>query len=173
MANEKMNKDTIPDFCFKMVLVDAIPVVLFGINSILISILLKNYIMLAGGAICLISGTIKVLWKGIVSLKHKNVWWMFIQMRIAMPIGFLLMIIALFFYKTYEAFWFGFLQMPNFIFHILGFLGMIAMSFCAFILDSSDPKSNWIEQTINSLSQFFIFIGVILYFVIFCFPIFK
>ena len=164
MSNDKINKNSIPEFPFQMVLVDAIPVILFGINAILISILLNNYIMLIGASICLISGAIKVLWKGIVSKYKKNIWWMFIQMRIFMPIGFLLMGISLFFFDSAKIFWFGFLQMPSFIFHILGFLGMIAMGIAAFILDYNDPKSNWIEQTINSLSQFFIFIGVILYF---------
>lgn len=74
------------------------------------------------------------------------------------------MVLFSLFIDSVKIYWFGFLQMPSFIFHILGILGMIAMGISAFILDSKDPKSNWIEQINNSLSQFFIFLGVILYF---------
>lgn len=166
MAKSKITKESIPEYTMGLVYVDLIPVVLFGINAILISILLNNYIMLVGSFLCLISGMIKVLWKGIVVKYKKNIWWMFIQMRIFMPLGFLLMGVALFFNNSAWNLWIGFLKNPCFIFYVLGILGMFAMGLCAFILDSKDLKLNWIEQGINGLSQLFILIGIIICFII-------
>lgn len=38
-------------------------------------------------------------------------------------------------------------------FLLAGALGMILMLVFAFRMDSSDPKVNWMEQTVNSLAQ--------------------
>lgn len=39
-------------------------------------------------------------------------------------------------------------------------LGMILMCIFAFRLDSSDPRSNWIEQITNAIAQICIFAGL-------------
>ena len=41
-------------------------------------------------------------------------------------------------------------------------IGMVLMSIFAFTLDSSDPKSNWIEQITNGIAQAAIFVGIII-----------
>lgn len=47
-------------------------------------------------------------------------------------------------------------------FFLAGALGMILMLIFAFRMDSSDPKVNWMEQTVNSLAQICFFIGLML-----------
>ena len=47
-------------------------------------------------------------------------------------------------------------------FFLAGALGMILMLVFAFRMDSSDPKVNWMEQTVNSLAQICFFIGLML-----------
>ena len=49
-----------------------------------------------------------------------------------------------------------------FLFFLAGALGMILMLVFAFRMDSSDPKVNWMEQTVNSLAQIRFFIGLML-----------
>ena len=49
-----------------------------------------------------------------------------------------------------------------FLFFLAGALGMILMLVFAFRMDSSDPKVNWMEQTVNSLAQICFFIGLML-----------
>ena len=49
-----------------------------------------------------------------------------------------------------------------FLFFLAGALGIILMLVFAFRMDSSDPKVNWMEQTVNSLAQICFFIGLML-----------
>ena len=160
-----MNKNIVPDnFTMSMVIVDSFPVIFFSGTAILVGVLLKNPVFIIGAIISALSGILKVLWKLIVVKKKKNVWPLFIQMRIAMPIGFVLMIagviisrrtihlLDVFKYVT------GF---PLVIFFGIGLASMVAMMVLAITLDSSKAKNNWIEQLVNGIGQFSIFIGVL------------
>ena len=118
-----------------------------------------------GAIICFWAGAAKVLWKVIVVTKKKNIWWLFLQMRIAMPIGFLAMIIAVIinikgiYFATILT---SILSVPSVIFFTLGIIGMVLMGVFASKLDSSNVKSNWIEQTTNLIAQGAIFVGILL-----------
>lgn len=54
-------------------------------------------------------------------------------------------------------------QFPQVILFVLGLIGMGLMGYFAKNLDSTDVKSNWIEQITNSLAQLFIFIGLLMF----------
>ena len=163
MKKQNMSKDIVPEgFTLSLVLVDFIPVFLFAITITIFSLKTYiNYLVLIGGYICFFSGIIKVLWKLIVVLKKENVWWMFVQMRICMPIGLIILTIGFvigwkyFSYSIYNAsFYFR-------IFFALWIIRMSLMSLFAMTLDSSDPKANWIEQITNCISQAFLCLGII------------
>ena len=164
MKNEKkkMTKDIVPEgFTLSLVLVDFIPVFFFIFTILIFSYKTYfNYLIITGGLICFISGFIKVLWKFIVVLKKRNVWWMFKQMRFAMPIGFCTLIFGFFFgwenfsKDIYNA------SFNSRLFFTLWIIGMSLMSLFAIILDSSDPLVNWIEQVTNSISQGFLLVAV-------------
>ncbi len=165
-AKQKMTKDIVPEgFSLGLALVDAIPVVFFGLSFLLLGLKLSSVIFSLGALLCLFAGAAKVIWKIIVVFKKKNVWWLFLQMRILMPIGFLLML-AGFLLKLPVidgmAVWTVLVGLPQVVFFALGVLGMVLMMVFAFTLDSSDVKSNWIEQTTNGVAQVFIFIGILL-----------
>ncbi len=101
----------------------------------------------------IISGLIKVLWKIIAALKKKNVWWMFVQMRIIFPIGFSMIFFGMIQgYKNYSNYIYS-ASFINKLFFSLFILGMILMSVFAVSLDQMNPKSNWIEQITNSISM--------------------
>lgn len=161
---QKMTKDTVPEgFTLGLAIVDAIPVLFFGMSMALAGVLLDSGLFLAGAALCLFAGIAKVLWKIIVVLKKKNIWWMFLQMRVLMPVGLVLMIVGAVTAKAdlspVLAQAMRFPAAPCF---VMGFIGMALMTVFAFRLDSSDAKSNWIEQITNGAAQFAFFLGLLL-----------
>ena len=160
---KKITKDTIPEgFTLSLVLVDFIPVLFFIFTILLFSKKIYfDYLIVMGGFICFFSGFIKVLWKLIVVLKKKNVWWMFVQMRILMPIGFCILMLGFMVgWKYFSDIIFD-ASFNSRIFFTLWIIGISLMSLFAIILDSSNPKANWIEQITNSISQFFLWLAVI------------
>ena len=162
----KMTKDIVPDdFTLSLAIVDALPVLFFAGSMILIGVIFANPLFLLGALLCFWAGAAKVIWKIIVATKRKNVWWLFLQMRIVMPIGFLLMIAAVLLNLNaidINTVLSAILSLPSVIFFAIGVLGMVLMGVFAAKLDSSDIRSNWIEQITNALAQAAIFIGIML-----------
>ena len=165
-SKPKMTKDTIPeDFTLSLAVVDAFPVLFFAGSMILIGFLFSSPLFLAGAGLCFWAGAAKVLWKIIVAARRKNIWWLFLQMRIAMPIGFVLMLLAVILnLKAIDlsAVLAAVISVPSVFFFAAGIVGMILMGIFASKLDSSDLRSNWIEQITNALAQAAFFIGILL-----------
>lgn len=163
---KRMTKNTVPQgFSVPMALVDLISVVFFGLSAVRAGSLFHSVLFVAGAVICLISGVVKVLWKLIAAVSQKNVWPMFVQMRVLMPLGLLTMLLALAVDRTRldgAAMLAGLTRFPACIFFGLGALGMGTMLVFAFRRDSGDPKVNWQEQIINSAAQICFFTGLLL-----------
>lgn len=166
MSRAKMKKDVIPeDFTLALAAVDAIPVVFFGASMVVIGRMFSSGLFLLGALLCLFAGVAKVLWKIIVVLKRKNIWWLFLQMRILMPVGFALMLAGTVLNagkingKAVLAAALGF---PSVIFFAVGIAGMGLMMVFGAKLDSSDVRANWIEQLTNGIAQMAFFIGLLL-----------
>ena len=169
MSNKpKMAKDTVPEnFTLSLAFVDALPVLFFGGSMILIGLLFGNPLFLVGAALCFWAGAAKVLWKIIVVTKKKNVWWMFLQMRIVMPVGFVLMILAVILNRNVidlPAVFAAVISFPSVIFFTIGVIGLVLMGVFAARLDSADVRSNWIEQLTNAAAQAAIFTGILFLF---------
>ena len=166
MSKQKMTKDIIPeDFTLFLAFVDAIPVIFFGLSMIKIGMLFNSFLFLAGAILCFVGGAGKVLWKIIVVLYKKNIWFIFVQLRILLTAGFILMLLSLFIdYQkiNLNSIIQKIVSFPSCIFFLLGLAGMILMFIFAKKLDSSDVKANWIEQLTNGISQICIFIGIVL-----------
>ena len=164
----KITKDTVPeDFTLSLALVDALPVLFFGGSMILTALLFKSRLFLIGALLCFWAGAAKVLWKIIVVKKKKNIWWLFLQMRIVMPIGFALMLLSVILNRKairFAAVLTAVTSFPSVIFFALGILGMVLIGVFASRLDSSDLRSNWIEQLTNTAAQAAIFAGILLLF---------
>ena len=164
----KMTKDTIPeDFTLSLAVVDAFPVLFFGGSMILIGMLFGSILFMTGAVLCFWAGAAKVLWKIIVVTKKKNIWWMFLQMRIVMPAGFALMLFAVVLNRSaidLPAVFAAVLSLPSVIFFAIGLIGMVLMGVFAAKLDSSDVRSNWIEQLTNAIAQAAIFTGILFLF---------
>lgn len=166
MSNNKIDKNTVPEgFTINLALVDAWPVVAFGISMVIAGWLFHSVLFLLGALLCLYAGVTKVTWKIIVALKKKNIWWLFMQMRIVTPIGLLLMIIGVFaggVEVTGAGIAEAITSFPAIIFFGIGAVGILLMMIFAFTLDSTDVRSNWIEQCTNGIAQTAILIGLIL-----------
>ena len=164
----KMTRDTVPEnFTLSLALVDALPVLLFGGSMVLIGLLFRSALFLFGAFACFWAGAAKVLWKIIVVTKKKNVWWLFLQMRIVMPVGFALMLLAVILGRKalrLSAVFAAVTSFPSVVFFVLGVAGMVLMGVFAAKLDSSDVRSNWIEQLTNAAAQAAVFIGILLLF---------
>lgn len=94
-ARSKMAKNTVPEgFSAALALVALVPVVFFGLSAVRAGSLLHSALFVAGAVVCLISGVMKVLWKGIAAVTRRNIWPMFVQMRVFMPAGFALIAAA-------------------------------------------------------------------------------
>lgn len=165
----KVTKNTIPtDFTLSLALFDGLPVLFFAGSMILISLLFSSKLFLIGSLLCLFAGLCKVIWKIIVVLKKKNIWFLFIQMRITMPIGLMLMIIATLLNINninFEIIKNNILSLPALIFFIIGIVGMVMMLIFGFTLDGSKKKNNWIEQTTNTIAQLSFFIGLLIIYI--------
>ena len=168
MSNkQKMTKDTVPEnFTLSLAIIDALPVLFFGGSIILLGLLFRKPLFLIGAILCFWAGAAKVMWKIIAAERKKNIWWLFMQMRIVMPAGFLLILLNL---KTIKlsVILSAVTSMPSVIFFAVGIAGMVLMGIFAAKLDSSDIRSNWIEQITNTVAQAAIFVGIL--FLIFSF----
>ena len=163
-GKRKITKDIVPEgFTLSLAIVDFIPVFFFILAVLIFSYKIYfDYLIVLGVLICFISGFIKVLWKIIVVLQKRNVWWMFVQMRIFMTVGFSIFTLGFILgWKNFSDYFYN----ASFYFRIfltLWIIGMSLMFLFAIILDSSDPLANWIEQITNSISQILLCIGVYL-----------
>ena len=169
MSNKpKMTKDTIPEnFTLSLAFVDALPVLFFGGSMILIGLFFGSPLFLIGAALCFWAGAAKVLWKIIIVAKKKNAWWMFLQMRIVMPVGFAMMLLAVILNRStinLSAVFAAVVSLPSVLFFALGVIGMALMGVFAAKLDSTDVRSNWIEQLTNTIAQAAIFTGILFLF---------
>ena len=161
----KMKKDTVPEnFTLSLALVDALPVLFFGGSMMLVGLLFKSILFMIGAILCFWAGAAKVLWKIIVVKKKKNVWWLFIQMRIVMPAGFVMMLLAVILNRSridLSSVFAAVVSFPSVIFFAVGAAGMVLMGVFAARLDLSDVRSNWIEQLTNAIAQAAIFTGIL------------
>ena len=153
--NNKITKRTIPaGFSVSLALVDLIPVVCFGLSAVRVGSLFSSTMFMICAGICLIA-----------AVSQKNIWSMFVQMRILMPVGFLVMLAALIVDRgnlSGAAIFAGLTDFPACVFFGLGVLGVILMMIFALRLDSSNPRANWLEQGVNGIAQMCIFIGLLL-----------
>lgn len=148
-----------------MALMDAIPVLLFCGTMGLLASLWPSPLFLIGGGLCALSGCGKVLWKLILALSGRDVRLLNRQFRYLMGGGFLLMLVALAVGQeqlSFSVIWKYVTWFPGKLCFLIGLLGLVLMGVLAAKLGSSSRKANWLEQVVNLVAQFSIFLGVLL-----------
>ncbi|MDO4648904.1 MAG: hypothetical protein Q4B26_09655 [Eubacteriales bacterium] len=159
-------KGKVPEgFTVSMALVDCIPVVFFSIMMSIVSLRFQSIWFYVGVFLVILAGALKCLWKFLVAIVKKNIYPLFLQMRILMPAGFLLILVSLWIDRekiSAAAIVGQITSFPAVLFYGLGILGMCAMMIFAKKLDPADARSNWIEQGTNGVAQLCFLIAIVL-----------
>ena len=152
------------NFTLSLALVDALPVLFFGVAAAILGVKLRSAVFIVGAALCLLAGAGKVVWKLLIALRGKDVALLGAQLRYVMPLGFLLMLVGTVLADrgTVRALLRAAVRLPSAAFFVLTIIGLAAMIVCAKQFDRRDVRGNWIEQTINAAAQACAMIGVLL-----------
>jgi hypothetical protein len=151
-------------FTFSMACMDALPVIFFACSMLNIAVRFHSTIFVIGAIFSSLAGMGKVLWKILIATAKKNITLLASQFRYLMSGGFLLMFLSLILNHKKIA-WSSLRQaiftMPSLLFFLLAIGGMLLMGICGAKLDKTDAKSNWLEESINTLAQLFLFLGIL------------
>ena len=152
-------------FTLAMALVDAIPVLSFGISMVIIAGRFDSPLFMIGATLSVLAGCCKVAWKLVLGLAKKDLRWLnkpFVPMQAA---GFLLMLIS-FVLGFSRICWSGVFAAVTGIPSILFFIAWIAlMGFMGWYrknrFKNEDAKSNWTAQIVNAIGQTCLLLGIL------------
>lgn len=152
-------------FTVGLALVDAIPVLSFGISMVIIASRFDSPLFMIGAALSVLAGCCKVAWKMVLGIAKKDLRWLnkpFLPMQIT---GFLLMLIS-FVLGFRKISWGGVLAAVTGLPSILFFLAWIGlMGFMGWYrkhkFSNDDAKSNWTAQIINAIGQTCLLLGIL------------
>ena len=151
-------------FTLALALVDAIPVLSFGISMVIIASRFPSPLFMVGAACSVIAGCCKVTWKLVLGIAKKDLRWLnkpFVPMQAA---GFLLMLISfvLGFGKiNWAAVGAAVISFPSFVFFLawialMGFMGWYRKH----KFRHDDAHSNWTAQIVNAIGQTCLLLGI-------------
>ena len=152
-------------FTIALALVDAIPVLSFGISMVIIASRFQSPLFMIGAALSVLAGCCKVAWKMVLGITQKDLRWLnkpFVPMQAT---GFLLMLVS-FLLGFKKISWGSVLAAVTGIPSILFFIAWI--SFMGFMgwyrkhkFSNEDAKSNWTAQIINAIGQTCLLLGIL------------
>ena len=152
-------------FTLALALVDAIPVLSFGISMVIIASRFQSPLFMIGAALSVLAGCCKVAWKLILGIWKKDLRWLnkpFVPMQAA---GFLLMFIS-FIIGFGSINWAGvgaaIIGLPSILFFIawIGLMGFMGW-FRKHKFSNEDAKSNWTAQIVNAVGQTCLLLGIL------------
>jgi hypothetical protein len=152
-------------FTVGLALVDAIPVLSFGIAMVIIAGKFGSPLFMVGAALSVLAGCCKVAWKLILGIWKKDLRWLnkpFVPMQAA---GFLLMAISFvvgFGKINWAAVGSGILSFPSALFFVawiglMGFMGWYRKN----RFKHDDAHSNWTAQIVNAIGQTCLLLGIL------------
>ena len=153
-------------FTIGLALVDAIPVLSFGISMVIIAARFRSPLFMVGAALSVLAGCCKVAWKMILGVSKKDVRWLnksFVPMQAA---GFLLMLVSVvigFGKINWANVGAAILSLPSILLFIawivlLGFMGWYRKH----RFSNDDARSNWTAQIVNAVAQTCLLLGILL-----------
>ena len=152
-------------FTLALALVDAIPVLSFGVSMVIIAGKFQSPLFMVGAALSVLAGCCKVAWKLILGIAKKDLRWLnkpFVPMQAT---GFLLMLISFILgFKTVS--WGGVLAAVTSLPSLLFFLAWIGLMFFMgwyrkHKFSNDDARSNWTAQIINAVGQTCLLLGIL------------
>ena len=152
-------------FTVGLALVDAIPVLSFGISMVIIAGRFDSPLFLIGAALSVLAGCCKVAWKLVLGIAKKDLRWLnkpFVPMQAT---GFLLMLVS-FVLGFGKIDWAGVLSgvtgFPSIAFFaawigLMGFMGWYRKN----KFRQDDAHANWTAQIINAVGQTCLLLGIL------------
>ena len=152
-------------FTLSLALVDAIPVLSFGISMVIIASRFDSPLFMVGAALSVLAGCCKVAWKLVLGIWKKDLRWLnkpFVPMQAT---GFLLMLVS-FVVGFGRISWAGVgaavIGFPSIIFFsawigLMGFMGW----YRKYKFSNDDAKANWTAQIINAIGQTCLLLGIL------------
>lgn len=152
-------------FTVGLALVDAIPVLSFGISMVIIASRFDSPLFMIGAALSVLAGCCKVAWKMVLGIANKDLKWLnkpFVPMQAT---GFLLMLVS-FVLGFRNISWSGILTaitgFPSIVFFALWVICMFTMSwYRKHKFQRNDANSNWTAQIINAVGQTCLLLGIL------------
>lgn len=152
-------------FTLGLALVDAIPVLSFGISMVIIAGRFRSPLFMVGAALSVLAGCCKVAWKLVLGIGHRDLKWLnkpFVPMQAA---GFALMLVSfvLGFGKiNWAAVGTALIGFPSLLFFIAWIGLMFTMSwYRKHKFKRDDARSNWTAQIINAVGQTCLLLGIL------------
>lgn len=152
-------------FTLALALVDAIPVLSFGISMVIVALRFGSPLFVMGASLSVLAGCCKVAWKLILGISNRDVKWLnkpFVPMQAS---GFMLMLLS---------FLLGFRCINwRHVFGVASSFPAVVFFLCWIALMGTmvwyrkhrfrrdDAKSNWTAQIINALGQTSLLLGIL------------
>ena len=153
-------------FTLGLALVDAIPVLSFGISMVIIAGRFDSPLFMIGAVLSVLGGCCKVAWKLVLGITKKDLRWINKPFVPMMATGFLMMVVS-FIIGFRKIHWAGVLAAVTGLPSLLFFMAWIGlMCFMGWYrknrFSRDDAKSNWTAQIVNALGQTCLLLGILL-----------
>ena len=152
-------------FTVGLALVDAIPVLSFGISMVIIASRFDSPLFMVGAILSVLGGCCKVAWKLVLGITKKDLRWLNKPFVPMMAGGFLLLLVSVLLNLT-KIDWVGvgaaIISLPSILFFaawlgLMGFMGWYRKH----KFSNDDAKSNWTAQIINAIGQTSLLLGIL------------
>ena len=152
-------------FTIGLALVDAIPVLSFGISMVIIASRFPSPLFMIGAILSVLGGCCKVVWKLVLGIWKKDLRWINKPFVPMMAGGFLLLIVSVIvgFGKIH---WAGvgaaILSFPSILFFVawIGLMGFMGW-YRKHKFRNDDAHSNWTAQIVNAIGQTCLLLGIL------------
>ena len=152
-------------FTLALALVDAIPVLSFGISMVIIASRINSPLFMIGAILSVLGGCCKVAWKLVLGIAKKDLRWLNKPFVPMMAGGFLLLLLSLvigFGKIRWAAVGSAVVSVPSILFFIawiglMGFMGWYRKN----KFKNDDAHSNWTAQIVNALGQTCLLLGIL------------
>lgn len=152
-------------FTVGLALVDAIPVLSFGISMLIISSRFQSPLFLIGAILGVLGGCCKVAWKMVLGILKKDMRWLNKPFVPMMASGFLLLLLSVLLNLTkinWPSVGAAIIGLPSILFFIawIGLMGFMGW-YRKHKFSHDDAHSNWTAQIINAIGQTCLLLGIL------------
>ena len=156
---------TVEGFTIALALVDAIPVLSFGISMVIIASRFDSPLFLIGAIVSVLGGCCKVAWKLVLGIWKKDLRFLNKPFVPMMAGGFLLLVLSLilgFGRIQWSAVGAAVIGFPSILFFAV-WLGLMFLMgwYRKHKFSGSDAKANWTAQIINAIGQTCLLLGIL------------